>query len=312
MGEDKFHIIITGETGNGRTLLVHKRHLRTGIITTILVAVFLCLGTMAGFYQWKTSRVLRHQIAGLSANSGTGQLIQELTNAKAELAKIRLEKFKVIDHYESRIAELHEEKVKLFTGSISRLDERSKIIKTVIDQIGIKLEFDEDPNHSGGLYIDPDVHTYDKLIGDTDRYLTLLRQLPLGRPIPTKISSRYGARFDPINHKNAFHAGVDFKGHTGDKVHSTGNGVVKSSSYIRGFGNCIVLKHGNGYETLYAHLSKRLVKRGEKVTRGQIIGLVGSTGRSTGSHLHYEVHHHNKTIDPMKFLHVAELLSSKK
>jgi murein DD-endopeptidase MepM/ murein hydrolase activator NlpD len=314
MNEGRLHIIITGETGKGRTLLVDRKNIRRGFISIILVALFLCIGTLSGIHHWNTNRALKHQVAKLSQSldAGTGQLIQELTSAKAKLAKIRLEKLKVIDRYESQIAELQREKAKLFAGSINRLDERSKIIKTVIDQIGIKLEFEDDPNHSGGLYIDPDAHTCDKLINNTDRYLALLQHLPLGRPISTKISSRYGARIDPLKHKKAFHAGVDFKGHTGDKVRSTGDGIVKRSVYNGGFGNCIILSHGNGYDTLYAHLSKRLVKRGEKVSRGQVIGLVGSTGRSTGSHLHYEVHYHNKTVNPMKFLRVAKLLPSKK
>jgi len=314
MSENKLHIIITGETGKGRTFLLRKKYLRNGIISTIIIAVFLCIGTVSGIYNWKTSRVLKHQVAKLSqsANSGADQLIRELTSTKAELAKIRLEKLKVVDSYESRIAELQQEKAKLFAGSISRLDERSKTIKTVMEKIGIKLNVDEDPDHSGGLFIDPDAHACDRLLGDTNRYLKILQTLPLGRPMPTRITSRYGRRIDPINHRKAFHAGIDFKGRTGDKVRSTGNAIVKRSSYTRGFGNCIVLRHGNGYETLYAHLSKRLVKRGEKVSRGQIIGLVGNTGRSTGSHLHYEVHYHKKTVDPMKFLRVAKLLSSQK
>lgn len=291
-----------------------RKNIRKGFISIILITLFLCFGTLSGIHNWNTNRALKHQIAKLSQSldSGTGQLVQELTSAKAKLAKIHLENLKVIDRYESQISELQREKAKLFAGSINRLDERSKIIKTVMEKIGIKFEIDEDPDHSGGLFIEPNAYACDRLLSDSDRYLKILQKLPLGRPMPTKISSRYGRRIDPINHKKAFHAGIDFKGRTGDKVRSTGDGIVKRSVYNGGFGNCILLSHGNGYDTLYAHLSKRLVKRGDKVSRGQVIGLVGNTGRSTGSHLHYEVHYHSKTVDPMKFLRVAKLLPSKK
>ena len=128
----------------------------------------------------------------------------------------------------------------------------------------------------------------------------------------TSISSGYGRRSDPLNDENAFHFGIDFRGKIGDPVRATGNGRVKVAGFNQGFGNHVIISHGNGYETMYAHLSKRLVKRGEKVTRSQKIGLVGNTGRSTGSHLHYEIHHHGKPIDPMKYIQVAKLTGNGK
>ncbi len=313
MRENKLHIIITGESGKSRTILITKNLLRRCTAGTIIVIMLLCTGTITGCYHWRQNSTLRLKVARLEqVNIGKDQhLVRELNQTKAELTRIRLQRLRVTDRYETRIAELQQEKAKLYAASINRLDERNKVLKTLMDQIGIKIEVDEDPSHSGGLYIDPNIKAGDELIDTTDRYLTLLQQLPLGRPIATKITSRYGARRDPLNHKKAFHAGIDFKGRSGDKVHATGTGVVKRSSYVRGFGNCIVLAHGNGYDTLYAHLSKRLVKVGARVTRGQIIGLVGNSGRSTGSHLHYEVHYHKKTVDPMKFLRIAKLLSKK-
>jgi len=308
MSEKSLHIIITGESGSGRTLLVKKKSIRNLILSTLFITVLLCVGTITGLHHRKDNKVLQNQVAALTRTlkkemktvavrdaliAETEQLKKALANTKAELAQNE------------------REKLELFEGSISRLDERSKIIKTLMNQIGVKIEVENDPDHSGGLYIDPDSALCDKLICETDRYLSLIRQLPLGRPIGTKISSKYGRRSDPLNHKKAFHTGIDFKGNTGDKVQATGDAVVKRSSYNKGLGNHVVLGHGNGYDTLYAHLSKRLVKRGDKVVRGQSIGLVGNTGRSTGSHLHYEVHYQDKTVDPMKFMQVAKLLAHK-
>ncbi len=314
MREDKLHIIITGESGRGRTFLIRKILLRRCVAWAIIGILLLCTGTITGCYHWRQNSTLRQKVARIEqVNIRKDQhIVRELDQAKAELTRIRLQRLRVIDRYETRIAELQQEKAKLYTVSISRLDERNKILKTLMDQIGIKIKVDEDPSHSGGLYINPNIKTGDELLDTTDRYLTLLQQLPLGRPMPSSITSGYGRRNDPINHRRAFHAGIDFRGRTGDKVHATGSGVVRRSSFNHGgFGNCIVIRHTNGYETLYAHLSKRLVKAGDRVTRGQIIGLVGNTGRSTGSHLHYEVHYHKKTIDPMKFLRIAKLLSKK-
>ncbi|MCF6186255.1 MAG: peptidoglycan DD-metalloendopeptidase family protein [Desulfobulbaceae bacterium] len=304
--------------------MMKKKHLRNLILSTFLTAVLLFVGTITGLHNRKRNIVLQEKIASLSQTlqdktvgkqkrlvAQVGQLEESLAQAKKALAENRREKLSIIDRYETQVSQLEQERTELFEGSISRLDKRSKIIKTMMDKIGVNIEVQDDPGHSGGLYIDPDVRLSDQLLDKTDQYLSLIQKLPLGRPINTKISSRYGRRIDPLNSKKAFHAGIDFKGRTGDKVRATGNAVVRLSSYSKGLGNHIILNHGNGYESLYAHLSKRLVKSGDKVVRGQNIGLVGNTGRSTGSHLHYEVHYRTKTVDPMKFMQVAKLISSK-
>ena len=311
--DDKVHIIITGESGRGHTLLIRKRLLKQFTAWSVIGVILLCMGSITGCYHWRQNSVLKQKVARLQQTNNDNNLniALELSRTKAELTRIRLQHLRIIDQYETRLDQLQREKEKLYAAGISRLDERNKVLKTLMDQIGIKVEVDEDPAHSGGLYIDPNIKTGDELIDAPDPYLALLQKLPLGRPLSSRITSSYGRRRDPLNHRKAFHAGIDFKGRIGDKVHATGSGVVIRSSYVRGFGNCIVLAHGYGYDTLYAHLSKRLVKVGARVTRGQVIGLVGNTGRSTGSHLHYEVHYHKKTIDPMKFLRITKLLAKK-
>jgi len=270
----------------------------------------LCIGTISGLHQRKNSLILQKKVALLSQrlSQETGSLKQSLALTEKQLQAEKEEKSTVIARYKNQVAQLKQKQAELFAGSINRLDERSKIIKTMMDHIGVKIEVEEDPGHSGGIYIDPKIHLSDTLINKTDQYLSLSQQLPLGRPIQSKITSKYGRRIDPLNHKKAFHAGIDFRGRVGDKVRVTGDGVVRLSCYGKGFGNHIIVRHSNGYETLYAHLSKRLVKRGDKVSRGEVIGLVGNTGRSTGSHLHYEVHLDKKTVNPMKFLQVARLI----
>ena len=117
----------------------------------------------------------------------------------------------------------------------------------------------------------------------------------------SKMTSGYGYRYDPFTNKKKLHEGDDFSAKRGTGVIATADGVVKTSRYYGSFGNYIEIDHGNGYVTCYGHLHKRNVNKGEKIERGQFIGTVGNTGRSTGSHLHYEIKYKNKRLDPSDF-----------
>lgn len=115
--------------------------------------------------------------------------------------------------------------------------------------------------------------------------------------------SGFGYRDHPIYHIKKLHKGIDFTAPKGVHIQATGNGVVKAViRKTRGYGRYVVIDHGYGYETLYGHMSKILVKKGDKVVRGQTIGLVGNTGSSTAPHCHYEVHYKGKAIDPIDFV----------
>lgn len=134
----------------------------------------------------------------------------------------------------------------------------------------------------------------------------LLAALPAIQPISNRdlfrIASHFGYRTDPFYKIKKFHEGIDFTAPVGTEVHATGDGVVVSVERSRvGFGNHIVIDHDFNYQTLYAHLSKFNVRRGEKVRRGQVIGFVGNTGRSTAPHLHYEVHKNGVPVNPIHY-----------
>ena len=116
-----------------------------------------------------------------------------------------------------------------------------------------------------------------------------------------RLSSKYGYRKDPFSRKHKFHDGHDFSAPIGTSVYSSASGRVKRSKYWGSFGNYIEIDHGNGYITAYGHLSSRNVRVGEKVLRGQKIGEVGNTGRSTAPHLHYEVILNKKSVDPIDY-----------
>lgn len=117
----------------------------------------------------------------------------------------------------------------------------------------------------------------------------------------SKFTSGFGYRLDPFSKKKKLHEGHDFSAKNGTSVICTADGIVKSSKRYGSFGNFIEISHGNGYITAYGHLSKRMVKKGDKVERGQIIGTVGNTGKSTASHLHYEIRKNKKRIDPTEY-----------
>jgi len=126
--------------------------------------------------------------------------------------------------------------------------------------------------------------------------------MPIGVPHSGKITSRFGYRRNPFTNKGReMHSGVDLKGRTGDPIKVTAQGVVNYAGYKGQYGKVIIVKHANGFETRYAHLSKVKVKKGQRIQVGDVIGLLGNTGRSTGPHLHYEILHHNRKVNPVNF-----------
>jgi len=125
-----------------------------------------------------------------------------------------------------------------------------------------------------------------------------------GRPVSKGwLSSYYGIRKDPFNGRPAMHKGVDFAGKTGSGVIATGAGIVTWSGVRSGYGNLVEIDHGNGLRTRYGHAASLNVEVGDVVTKGQVVALMGSTGRSTGAHVHYEVLKNGQQIDPLPFVY---------
>src|SRR3546814_4221469 len=120
------------------------------------------------------------------------------------------------------------------------------------------------------------------------------------------LTSNFGVRHDPFNGGAAMHAGIDMAGRTGEPIYATADGIVEKAGWGGGYGNMVDLAHGRGIETRYGHLSKVLVREGQKVKRGDMIARMGSTGRSTGSHLHYEVRIDGRAVNPVPFLRSEE------
>ncbi len=135
-----------------------------------------------------------------------------------------------------------------------------------------------------------------------------MKCIPAIQPISNKdlkqTASGYGMRIDPVYRTPHFHSGMDFSAKTGTDIYATGNGKVTYAAWKQGYGNCVIIDHGYGFQTLYGHMSKFKVRVGQKVTRGQVIGLVGNTGKSTGPHLHYEVIVRGRYDNPAKYYYM--------
>ena len=134
----------------------------------------------------------------------------------------------------------------------------------------------------------------------------LLLAIPAIQPVRNenlkRVASGFGYRIDPFTKVRKMHNGMDFTANTGAPIYATGDGVVeRADNTASGYGNHIVIRHGFGYESLYAHLSKYNCRPGQRVKRGDVIGYVGSTGRSEGPHCHYEVHKDGKVVNPLNF-----------
>lgn len=157
---------------------------------------------------------------------------------------------------------------------------------------------------AGKLYVQS--KSFDEVYEMARNKEKMLSCIPAIQPVNNvdlkRLSSGYGYRIDPVYKVNKFHAGVDFSAPQGTPIYSSGAGTIKRTHKSRrGYGNTITIDHGFGLETFYAHLKDINVKKGQKVTRGQIIGTVGNTGKSTAPHLHYEVRKNNRTVNPIYY-----------
>lgn len=208
----------------------------------------------------------------------------------------------------------------LTTGATETADQ----IESIMERTGVPIETtteskENDNQAEGGPFVAPlPEDTFDLSLARLDSALNRLEsiratalRLPFTNPAPGRdITSTFGNRTDPFLGKLAMHTGVDFRFETGEPVRSTGAGKVIAASAVGGYGNMVEIDHGNGITTRYGHLSKISVAVGDQVDNGTMIGRAGSTGRSTGPHLHYEVRYQGEAENPMRFINAATKLKS--
>lgn len=153
------------------------------------------------------------------------------------------------------------------------------------------------------LYVQ--ANSYDEILQMVKTQKVKMENIPAIQPVLNKdlkrMASGYGWRIDPVYHIRRFHQGMDFSAPVGTDIFATGNGTVTFAGWRQGYGETVEVDHGFGYKTRYAHCYKLVARKGQRVKRGDVIALVGNTGKSTGPHVHYEVHYNGKPIDPRNF-----------
>jgi murein DD-endopeptidase MepM/ murein hydrolase activator NlpD len=197
-----------------------------------------------------------------------------------------------------------------------RVDTKARRIRSVLTDLGVdpgnapsKLAIGGPfvpvkPPQSGASAFERQLYRINLARTQINQYSQTLIAVPVRKPVVGEVdmSSPFGMRMDPFVRGPAIHTGIDLRGNTGDPVRATANGTVTTASTQGGYGKMVELDHGNGFATRYGHLSEIDVKVGQTVRIGDTIGRIGSTGRSTGPHLHYETRIDGEAVDPQKFL----------
>lgn len=208
-----------------------------------------------------------------------------------------------------RIKQLDFEQRLLVDGLRTAAISKSEKISLALAKLGLDVPVRLDA--TGGPLLPPQedegfekaAAALDQSLSDLDTILIQLRNVPTGSPLPgASVSSAYGNRIDPFLRTAAMHSGIDFRSKAGTPVKAAASGTVISAGYNGGYGLVVEIRHISGLSTRYAHLSRSLVKEGQKVEAGMPIGKVGSTGRSTGPHLHFEIRRNGEPTNPSKFL----------
>lgn len=305
-----YYFLLTTDDGPAWRLSCSRRRLRQ-IGTAAAVFVILCVGL--------SLRSVTLGVQSASLQIRVAALEQQLTAKDSKLLAQQQLSQEEQERLGAKVAALTTEKDTVLAAAVRELSSRSALIDKMLEKIGLNPESAgvdkaavavHTPKNtlanSGGPFIALEPPSV-ALLNRVDRHLAILSTLPLGIPTTSgSITSTFGNRIDPLNWRRAFHSGIDFKGEgSGGKIFATADGLVKEADWNGSFGRYVEIDHGNGYTTAYAHLSQFTVQAGNRVQRGQLIGYIGSSGRSTGPHLHYELRYQGLPIDPAKYARIA-------
>lgn len=300
---------------NGRTRSFTLGNWTRGLLSICILGTLTCFGGLVYVYveqQGENNDVFTNK----SAKAWNEALVQQ----KSEVKETKRQAQERLTALTLRVAELQ--------GRLVRLDALGERLTTIAKLDEGEFDFSQAPAvggpetaRVGEVYSPPDfLNIIDKLtnrIEDREIQLATLEALlakqklqddifVAGRPIKKGwMSSRFGRRTDPFNGRVAWHEGVDFAGKLNSDIVSVAAGVVTWSEERNGYGIMIEVNHGGGFSTRYAHCSENLVQVGDVVKKGQVIAKMGSSGRSTGPHVHFEVYKHGRAVDPASYIHRA-------
>jgi murein DD-endopeptidase MepM/ murein hydrolase activator NlpD len=224
----------------------------------------------------------------------------------------------VLDRLEASLDRVERRQSLAVSQMENRYESKTQQIRSVLAQLGLK----PDPSPAtGGPFVPVKLASEDQSFGRALVRVNLMRakanalgntllKVPLRKPVTGEIdeTSPFGVRMDPIAHEAAMHTGIDFRGEIGEPIHVTAGGTVTTAGWTGGYGKLVEIDHGNGLATRYGHLSEIDVEVGQTVRAGAVIGKLGSTGRSTGPHLHYETRLNGEAVNPQKFLDAGDRL----
>lgn len=283
------------------------------------IALGLCvlgLPVLLGYYGYQLADTRGTRI---DKDEATLAWAQSLREQKEELERVKLETLTQLESLTIRMANLQ--------ARLIRLDALGERLTNATGLDDGEFDFSAEPSVGGpempvseeAMPIPDFLQELEELtrqIESRQQQLNLLNSIIIerdndsafvvaGRPVNKGyVSSNFGRRIDPFNGKMAWHQGLDFAtGSTGEKVLAVAAGVVTFAGQRQGYGKVVQINHGNGYETLYAHDESLKVKVGDVVKKGQVVALSGNSGRSTGPHLHFEVHKNGRVVDPAAYIH---------
>ena len=225
----------------------------------------------------------------------------------------------ILDHVDDSLNALEAEQKLRIAELTEEAKRKAEALDLALTSTGLRPASDS-TSGMGGPYFEPlpqnmpfETHLdhLDQSIAQYNQLKATAVSLPLGLPaIGKRITSRFGNRIDPFLGRLALHAGIDFAARTGDDVLSTGAGKVVFAGTSGGYGKMVEIEHQNGYSTRFGHLSRISVSAGDEIDIGEIIGRAGSTGRSTGPHIHYEVRYNDRATDPIRFINAGKKITS--
>ncbi|NDV77751.1 M23 family metallopeptidase [Dysgonomonas sp. 511] len=267
------------------------RHLISGIVVGVAALILFqyFVGTPWSQERNKNDKLKDAQIEVISKKA------DEMINVLKDMQQRDDNLYRAIFHSDPLPASIRSSGV----GSLARYEHLEEVSNAnLIIQTTKKIDY-----IAKQIYIQS--NSFDEVLEMAKNQKDRLKHIPSIQPVPNKflkkMASGYGMRIDPIYGTARFHAGMDFSADIGTPVYATGDGVVTYADWRQGYGKCIIVDHGFGYTTLYAHLSEYKVMSGQKVTRGEQIAEVGNTGKSTGPHLHYEVRVKGEPDNPAKY-----------
>ena len=296
---DHIHVNITWAKEKAKTILLSRKKIKIGLAATIgLICACVICGVVVSTRLLVENSNLNAQVAAM--NIKLIETTQESQNYADRVDDL-------LTQSTSQTVAFDSEKEVLVNQTLAEFNERNQLIENIMKSLGVKIQKYTPAANRGGPYLPSSQSLPADLLLRTDKNLNMLLYTPLGRPLAGAISSPFGNRDDPFTGENAFHTGVDIKAKRGESIKATATGTVVEASYNGDYGHMVEIKNGNGFTTRFAHLQSYKVKVGDKVKRGQIVGLVGNSGRSTGAHLHYELCLNGKPINPAPFMQTTNL-----